>query len=107
MEAKLLNIPNHNNCLACDAFLQINFAPEGSIPESSMEKIYFVKHEGNEMYLKLIDMLRISFSNITSTITLPATGKEAHEWREWWLQNNPDTKADTKMAVYYFKKHKD
>ncbi len=39
-------------------------------------------------------------------MTLPATGLEAHEWKYEWLQKFPQTKADTVMGVYYYKKVK-
>ncbi len=105
-EAKEMKIPNLNNCLACDAFIQINIAPASLIPESSMNKLYYVNHEGQDIYMRLIDILRIDFAEISSLMTLPATGMESHEWRDDWLAKYPDTKADTKMCIYYYKKHK-
>lgn len=109
MEAKELKLPNYNNCLACDAFIQINIAPQHVITEKDFDRMYSVKHEEKEFYMKLVDIKLLTYDelNVCSHMTLPATGLEAHEWRAWWMEKHPTTKPDTKMAVYYYKKHKE
>ena len=106
MEAKELKLPNYNNCLACDAFIQIHFAPDKPVMETDLDRLYHVKHEDQDIYMQLVDLQRIPFKNIESIITFPATALEAHDWKACWLEKYPETKPDTMMCVYYYKKKK-
>jgi hypothetical protein len=105
MEAQKLKLPNENNCLACDAFIVINFAPKDPVKEEDLKRIYFINNEFNA---QIVDLKILTFDqvNVCSHITLPATGLEAHEWRLLWKQKNPAIKPETKMCVYYYKKLK-
>ncbi len=103
-ETKELPLKNLNNCLACDAFVYITFAPAKTLSEIDLEKIYYTKNGNEEFYSQIVDIIRFDFERMPSIATLPATGMESHEWRQWWLQQYPDTKPDTKLAVYYYKK---
>ena len=54
--------------------------------ESDLERIYYIKHEDEDIFMQPVDMLRVPFKEILSTMTLPATALEAHEWKAWWLE---------------------
>lgn len=105
-EVKTLPLKNLNNCLACDAFVYITFAPENRPTEADLERIYLSKIGEEEFYSKIVDIQQFEFMRMPSIATLPATGMEAHEWCLWWLEQYPQTKEDTKLAVYYYKKVK-
>lgn len=105
-QTKELPLKNLNNCLACDAFVYITFAPSKSLSETDLEKIYYTKNGEHEFYSQIVDILRFDFSRMPSIATLPATGMESHEWRRWWLEQYPETKEDTLLSVYYYKKVK-
>jgi len=105
-EAKELPLKNFNNCLGCDAFVYITFAPANRPTEADLERIYYTKNGDQEFYSKIVDIERFDFNRMPSIATLPATGMEAHEWCLWWLEQHPQTQADTKIAVYYYKKVK-
>jgi len=100
---KELKLTNENNILECDAFVKINLAP-GQLKESDFDQVYLVKHNGKDIFVKIVDILRVSFSRVSSIMTLPATGHESHEWRRQWREKHADTTDDTEMAVYYYKK---
>jgi hypothetical protein len=104
METKELKLENLNNCLACDAFIIIHFAPKDPVPEKALERMYRVNNEGTIFEVKIVDMLRIEFAGISSLMTLPATGLESQEWKMQWLKKYPDTHARSLMAVYFYKK---
>ena len=106
METNELPLKNYNNCLACDAFVYIHFAPAGSIPEKDLEKIYYTKNGDQEFYSQIVDVQRFKFSRMPSLATFQATGMEGLEWCKWWLEQFPNTQEDTEMAVYYYKKIK-
>lgn len=103
-EAKELPLKNFNNCLACDAFVYITFAPAKGLSEDDLQRIYYTKNGGEEFYSRIVDIQRFDFWRMPSLATLPATGMEGHEWAKWWIEQYPETAADTKMAVYYYKK---
>ena len=105
-EAKELPLKNLNNCLACDAFNYITFAPDRSVSEIDLYKIYYVKNGDEAFYCQIVDMYRCNFSRVPTIATISATGMEAHEWVLWWLEQYPETTAETKMAVYQYKKIK-
>lgn len=99
-----LKLKNFNNSLACNAFIYIHFAPAKEITDADMDKVYLVKNEGEEFFVKLVDFLRFYFHAAASIITLPATGLEAQDWKKEWLHQHPNTKVDTVMCAYYYKK---
>ncbi len=69
MEKKELKLPNYNNCLACDAFIQIHFAPDQPVMESDLNRLYHVKYEDQDYYLMLVNMLRLPFRDIQTVMT--------------------------------------
>lgn len=105
--AKEIKLPNYNNVLACDGFIQIHFAPDRPIMESELSHIYHVKHEDQDIYMQLVDLHRVPFSKIQTIMTFPATGLDNDEWRAWWMEKYPKTTPDTEMCVYYYKKKKE
>lgn len=106
-EPQELKLKNYNNCLACDAFVYIQKAPERPVTDADLEKVFFTWHEGKEIFFKLVDILRFEFLRMPSIATLPATGMEGIEWCEWWKLDHPDVTDKTLMAVYYYKKIKE
>lgn len=110
MDGHKLKLPNENNCLACDAFIVINFAPKDPVKEKDLEeKTYLVESPGVEKFnAKIVDLYTINFKTLSmsSMITLPATGLEADAWAREWKQKYPATKNDTRMCVYFYKKLK-
>jgi len=103
---KELPLKNYNNCLACDAFVYINFAPPRLLTDADLATIYYTKNGEEEFYSQIVDIQRFDFSRMPSLATLPATGMEAHDWCRWWMTQYPNTQATTEMAVYYYKKIK-
>jgi len=103
MQAQPLNLLNDNNKLACEGFNQIHFAPPHfAIKESDFEKIYCIKKDGEEIFVKLVDFLRIEFQHIGSVFTIPAAGMQSDEWAKEWVKKYPKTKPDTEMAIYSY-----
>jgi len=105
-EVKELPLKNLNNCLACDAFNYITFAPDRSITDKDLQKVYYVKNGDEAFYCQIVDLYRCDFSRMPTIATISATGMEAHEWALWWLEQYPETTAETKMVVYQYKKIK-
>lgn len=104
MQATTIDIPNDNNKLYCNAFVQIGPAL-GPVTSAVFEKIYAVKvGEGDIRYYQLLDFVRLRFQQISSADTIPATGLEAHEWKARYKEQHPDITDDTVLTVYYFKK---
>src|ERR1700752_5021007 len=102
-----LNLPNNNNVLACDVFMQIHFAPKDPVPESLLlNQLYHVRFEEYDFFCKLIDLHRYRFHQLNDHFTLQACGMFAKQWKEKWLQKYPKTKGYTEMAVYYYQKAK-
>ena len=109
IEAKPLPLKNVNNCLASsEMFNYIHFAPKESIAESKLDAIYYTETDGHHFYSQIVDIYRIEFFRLSmsTVITGPATGMESHEWAAWWMEQFPETRPDTKMAVYTYKKIK-
>ncbi len=103
MEAKRIYLTNDNNRLGCDAFLQIHFAPLHGITESQLSQVFVVNANGTDRFLKMVSMIRIPFEQISSVMTLPASGKESDVWKEEWKKTYPSTNDITMMAVYMYK----
>ena len=101
-----LKLKNYNNCLACDAFNYITFAPSRMLSENDLEKVYLVKNDDEYFFCKIVDVYRCDFWRMPSIATISATGMEAHEWREWWIRQHPNTDRKTQMIVYQYKKIK-
>jgi hypothetical protein len=97
-----LKLKNDNNKLACQAFVVIQFAPQGSVRDSDLYNTYLVKTAAGDIYCQLVDFIRIPFSKISSLITLPAAGIESREWCKKWKEKYPSTTADTEMGVYCY-----
>ncbi len=102
---KELKILNSNNKLLCDAFIEIHFAPpRETFTEKDFEKIYVIQKGEDSIFVQLVAFTRIAFTNVPSVLTMPATAMESHEWRAYWLSRYPNTKPDTEMAVYCYKR---
>ena len=102
---KELKIANNNNKLFCDAFIEIHFAPpRETITAKDFEKIYVVQKGEESIFVQLTSFTRVEFRNLSSILTMPAMAMESHEWRAYWLNKYPNTKADTEMAVYCYKR---
>ncbi|HYC27875.1 MAG TPA: hypothetical protein VEB42_03650 [Chitinophagaceae bacterium] len=108
METRLLNLEDLNNKLECFGFTVIHFSPpKGVITTADFNRLYVVKREdGKSILVKLVDFARIPFGKIGSILTIPATGFEAHVWRQHWLQKHPNTRDETEMAVYCYIKQR-
>lgn len=106
-EVKELPLKNYNNCLACDAFNYITFAPARLLTDADLEKVYLVKNGEENFYCKIVDLYRCEFSRMPSIATFPAHGMEGYEWQQWWLSQHPETKPHTEMVVYQYKKIKE
>lgn len=107
MEPKKLNIPNHNNVLACDVFATINYAPvrEKMPLWNEVEKqVYFIEHQDNRIYLQLVEITLYKFKDIPYWITLLCNGLFADEWRNLWQQGHPEVTTETGMAIYFYRK---
>lgn len=105
MQTTKLAIENENNKLHCHAFVQIGPAP-GIFKEESFDKIYSIRVGEEDQFYKLVDFIRIDFKDIGSVFTIPASGLESLAWRFQYKKANPDVQPDTKMALYFFMKHK-
>ncbi len=101
---KPLYLNNDNNRLRCDAFIQLHFAPMKQITESDFSQTYVLKVDNEDVFVRMVDMVRIPFDQVGSVLTLPASGKESAEWRKDWLKTYPTTNANTMMAVYMYKR---
>ena len=99
-----LKLKNYNNCHACDAFVYLHFAPTSQVTDKDFEKVYLVKQDGEDFFVKLVDFFRFNFFKAPSICTLPATGMESEEWRAWWLTQHPQTQDDSVMCAYFYKK---
>lgn len=107
---KELSIENHNNKLASECFIVVDLAPDKQrIPaRSELEgRIYAATHNKETMYVKIIDLLFVSFAKLTDHITLWSNCLNADEFRASWLQKHPETKPDTEMIIYYYQKLKE
>lgn len=104
MVATQLKIANENNKLNCPGFIQIHFAPKAPIRESELERIYEINTAEGNILVKVVDILRIRFHNIGNLFTIPATGMEYLEWQRDWQRKYPQTKKDTEMAIYCYKR---
>lgn len=104
MEAKRLLLKNDNNRLHCLAFTQLHFAPPVAIRESDLSQVYVVNVDNGEVFLKMVDLVRVPFEHISSVHTIPAAGKQSDEWKKDWLKLYPSTNANTMMAVYMYQR---
>lgn len=105
MEAVKLAIENENNKLHCNAFVQIGPAP-GVFKASSFDKLYVTRVGEEDHFYKLVDFIRVDYKDIGSVFTIPSSGLESFAWHYQYKQDHPDVTDDTKMAVYFFQKHK-
>jgi hypothetical protein len=104
MEAVKIEIPNENNKLHCNAFVQIGPEP-GVWKESSFDRLYSIRVGDEDRFYKLVDFIRIRFIDVGSAFTIPACGLESQAWRHQYNRDHPDTTNETKMAIYFFKRH--
>ncbi len=104
MEATKIEIPNENNKLHCNAFVQIDRAP-GQWSESKFNQLFCICVDNEERIYKMVDLIRIRFADIGSAFTIPASGMTSFGWKYKYKLEHPNTTDETKMAVYFFKKH--
>jgi hypothetical protein len=104
---KELSIANHNNKLAGEYFIVIDFAPAPErIPKRSQveQKLYSAKHNDETIFVKIIDLLPVQFKQLTDHITLWANAKTYIEFKQEWFAQHPHCTEETPMMVYYYKK---
>jgi hypothetical protein len=104
MKATQLDIPNENNKLHCNAFVQIGPEP-GTFTDKSFQKLYCIRVNDEDRFYKLLDFIRIPFADIGSAFTIPATGMTSFAWKWQYKRDHPGTTNETKMAIYFFKRH--
>lgn len=104
MEAIKIEIANENNKLHCDAFVTIDLEP-GNWPESKFNRTYCIRVDNEDRLYKLVDFIRLPFSDIGSAFTIPAAGMTSFAWKQYYKKQNPNVTNETKMAVYFFKRH--
>ncbi len=106
-KAKELKIVNHNNILASQVFITIGISPplENVPPRHQVEAaIFYATLNDEKIFVKCIDIMFAQFDKLTDHFTLWAYGKNYDEYREWWMKQYPETKADTVMIICYYKK---
>lgn len=101
---------NFNNKLQNDSFVHISIAPASAVPESkAAEPIIISVTNQPDIFarVQLVDICRLNFHQLLSIHTLPSHGMLCHEFAEWWCSKHPNCRADTPMAIYYYKKIND
>lgn len=102
VQLKMLNV---NNRLNCDGFIQLGMAPpHETIREKDFEKIYHIRFDGKEIFVVLVDFLRLKFDQVSDIFTIPAEGINAAEWKNKFLKSHPSASKETEIAVYCWKK---
>ena len=100
---------NYNNKLSCDAFVHIDQAPQSSIPERLVKEtiieIYTKDSSHPPVKVKLMDICRISLAQVRDAFTYPSHGLDGYEYYKWYQKEHPEANSDTKLAVYFYKKH--
>lgn len=106
--AKQLQLENRNNKFLCDAFIDINFAPKyDTILKAARFNTMYLIMDGSESFLvELVDYATFKFSNVSTLVTIAATGLEQADWAIEWLQKYPATTMDTLLAAYCYKRIK-
>jgi hypothetical protein len=104
MEATKIEIANENNKLNCNAFVTIDLEP-GNWPESKFNRTYCICVDGEDRLYKLVDFIRLPFADIGSAFTIPAAGMTSFAWKRKYKRDHQNTTNETKMAVYFFKRH--
>lgn len=111
--AKPLAIENENNKLACDHFIQINLAPpppevqpDGSvkayITTKTFEQVFVIDQPTEKLYVLLVDLFRLFFSEISSAHTFQASGLSVFDWIDKFREKYPKVTDSTPMAIYFY-----
>jgi hypothetical protein len=97
---------NYNGKLACQSFIHVDIAPRGSVPQTLLDQTVFeiiTKDNSHPPVLvKLYDMARLPFNNLTNVLTWPSHGMTSHDFKKWFSRQAKETKADTGMAIYFY-----
>ncbi len=116
-----ITIQNQNNKLNSNLFLHIAPAPSKPLLESNFPiEVHINEHSaagpvgfGNlnavsvpslSFDAEIIDIARIKLNQLSSLITVPATGMCSMDFIQQYKQQNPSANADDLMAVYILKK---
>ena len=96
---------NYNNKLGSQAFVHVAPIRAASIPESKMNQVYTIETEDGShppVDYRLFDLLRVELGKLCSLHTLPSHGVECFDFIDNFLKEQPETKLDLPMAVYYY-----
>ncbi|HET6993314.1 MAG TPA: hypothetical protein VFJ43_18410 [Bacteroidia bacterium] len=102
---KTKKIENLNNKFACTVFLFIGELPKKPLTTADTPMAIFIMDENVKPFLcYMVDALRVKIGKIPSSLTLPANGIPASEFRTKYYHDNPGTDEDTEIMVYFFVK---
>ncbi len=107
---KELSIHNHNNKLATECFIVIDLSPGRNKvpPRSVMEgRLYSASHDGETIFVKIIDMLFIKFHQLTDHITLWANGLSYIDFKKEFFEKHNHAVEETEVIVYYYRRVSD
>jgi hypothetical protein len=109
---KHLTIANHNNRLATECFIVIDLSPGKNCipPRSVMESRLYsatIPDSGEEIFVKLIDLLIIKFKQLTDHITLWANALNYIDYKKEFFQVHKHATEETEIIVYYYQRVKD
>lgn len=102
---KKITIQNQNNKLACPVFSHISFAPPDDVLRESQLPIPVLIQSGSQsIEASLIAMAIIKLREVSSIDTYLAAGVDRSAFMIQFLTDYPGTDADTRVAVYIYKK---
>lgn len=113
--ARPLKIENENNKLDQLEFIQLHFAPPRAgfnkqgefvkgVIEADFNRIYVIKHNGANLFIKLTDFTRIKFADISNSYTMMCSGMTSYNWKVDFMTRYPATTNDTEMAIYHYER---
>lgn len=98
---------NFNNKVSSNCFVHISIAPKIEVGESKLTEpimISFVDNPDLKIEARLIDICRLTLSQLLSIHTIPSHGLLCPDFVEWWCLKYPDySSPSTPLAVYYYK----
>lgn len=99
---------NFNNKMDCQAFIHIDVAPRHGLPESVLEKtVYEIRTKDAShapVNAKLEDLIRLQLHEISDAFTWPSHGVRALDYFKMIINEKPEIRYDSLMAIYFFKK---
>jgi len=103
-EYKALVLQNTNNVLECESFLYLQEAPGRVITVDDLNVMYLVQHKGQELKLRQVQLFRWQFQWMSDLICYAAAGMSAYDWKKQWLEAHPDTRDETEIGIYIYKR---